>query len=167
MTDRHDRLVGMGLLTPVAIRVGSIAWLPKYLPRIVQCDNAIRKITRERYGLLDIAGLPNTTVVVAGRKSGVVRRTRLLAVPRDDGSWLVAGSYFGGPNTPQWVFNLRATDTAAIIDQGVTRTVRVRELHDADRAAAWQTLRSVWPNFDLYERRTDRTIPVFELTPVP
>ncbi|MGC4932161.1 nitroreductase family deazaflavin-dependent oxidoreductase [Gordonia sp. DT30] len=155
----------MGLLTPVAIRVGSISWMPRYLPRIVQCDNALRKITGERYGLLDIAGLPSTTVIVAGRRSGVVRRTRLLAVPRADGAWLIAGSYFGGTATPQWVYNLRATDTAEIIDHGEIRPVRVTELHDTARAGAWQELRAVWPNFDLYEMRTDRVIPVFELTP--
>lgn len=140
--------------------------MPRLLPHIVQCDNGIRKITGERYGLLDLAGLPNTTVVVAGRRSGTVRRTRLLAVPRDDGAWLIAGSYFGAASMPQWVYNLRATDTAEIIDRGVTRAVRVGELHDADRAKAWRQLRAVWPNFDLYEKRTDRLIPVFELTPI-
>ena len=36
---------------------------------------------------------------------------------------------------------------------------------DAERDAAWQTLRAVWPNFDLYEKRTDRRIPVFRLRP--
>ena len=39
------------------------------------------------------------------------------------------------------------------------------ELVDAERDAAWQTLRAVWPNFDLYEKRTDRRIPVFRLRP--
>ncbi|MEP9394232.1 nitroreductase family deazaflavin-dependent oxidoreductase [Gordonia sp. VNQ95] len=156
----------MGILTPVAVRIGSIPWMPRYLPQIVKCDNALRKVTGERYGLLDIAGLPNTTVVVAGRRSGVERQTRLLAVPRPGGSWLIAGSYFGGPTTPQWVYNLRATDTAAILDRGTAVPVRVRELHDQARADAWQDLRAVWPNFDLYEVRTDRLIPVFELTPI-
>ena len=39
------------------------------------------------------------------------------------------------------------------------------ELVGAERDAAWQTLRTVWPNFDLYEKRTDRRIPVFRLRP--
>ncbi|RPA57810.1 nitroreductase family deazaflavin-dependent oxidoreductase [Gordonia oryzae] len=155
----------MGLLTPLAVRIGSIPWMPRYLPQIVKCDNVIRAVTGERYGLLDIAGLPNTTVVVAGRRSGKERQTRLLAVPRSGGRWLIAGSYFGGEKTPQWVYNLRATDSAEIIDRGRRRAVRVAELHDDHRAAAWQELRSVWPNFDIYQKRTDRLIPVFELTP--
>ncbi|MFT4127877.1 MAG: nitroreductase family deazaflavin-dependent oxidoreductase [Gordonia sp. (in: high G+C Gram-positive bacteria)] len=155
----------MGILTPLAVTIGSISWMPRHLPQIVRVDDLIRRVSRERYGLLDIAGLPNTTIRVTGRKSGVIRQTRLLAVPQEGGAWLIAGSYFGGPTTPQWVHNLRAAGTAQIVDKGVPYDVRVTELDGAARAAAWQTLRGVWPNFDLYETRTDRVIPVFELVP--
>lgn len=156
----------MHMRTWAASKVGSIPWMPRYLPLIVKCDNLIRKGTRERYGLLDIAGLPNTTVVVAGRRSGIVRQTRLLAAPRVDGSWLIAGSHFGGPSTPQWVYNLRATDSAEILEGAVAVPVRVDELTADGRDAAWRELCDVWPNFDLYQNRTDRLIPVFELTPI-
>lgn len=154
------------MLTPLAVKIGSISWMPRILPQIVKSDNVIRKVTAQRYGLLDIAGLPNTTLVVAGRKSGVKRETRLLAVPRPGGIWLIAGSYFGGPTTPAWVYNLRAADTAEVLEKGRPQAVSVRELGDDERATAWQELRAVWPNFDLYEKRTDRVIPVFELTPI-
>ena len=56
----------MGLLTPLAIKIGSIPWMPKYLPQIVKCDKAIAAVTRQRYGLLDIAGLPHITDLNAG-----------------------------------------------------------------------------------------------------
>ncbi|MGV9825509.1 nitroreductase family deazaflavin-dependent oxidoreductase [Gordonia sp. NPDC003429] len=153
----------MGILTPLAVRIGSISWMPRFLPQIVQCDRAIQFVTGQRIGLLDIAGLPHITLAVPGRRSGVMRRTQLLAVPTDTG-WLIAGSYFGGPTTPQWVFNLRAAATAEVHDHGRTVGVQVVELDGDQRSAAWQTLRSVWPNFDLYEQRTDRAIPVFALT---
>ena len=39
------------------------------------------------------------------------------------------------------------------------------ELEGDERAEAWQKLRAVWPNFDLYEQRTDRKIPVFRIRP--
>lgn len=152
----------MGLLTPLAIKVGSIPWMPKYLPQIVKCDKAIAALTRQRYGLLDIAGLPHITVIVRGRRSGVERATALLAAPTDAG-WLIAGSYFGGPDMPQWVFNLRATDTVKVRHAGLTSEATVRELDGDERAQAWRVLRATWPNFDLYEKRTDRKIPVFSL----
>lgn len=154
----------MGVLTPLAVKVGAVAWMPRLLPQIVKCDNALQGLTRERVSLLDVAGLPNITLQVPGRKSGAVRRTRLLAVPvgRD---WLIAGSYFGAAKVPQWVYNLRAARTCEVDHHGTVSRVSARELDGVARKTAWQQMRAVWPNFDLYEQRTDRLIPVFRLSP--
>ncbi|WP_333618269.1 nitroreductase family deazaflavin-dependent oxidoreductase [Dietzia sp.] len=163
----------MGLLTPVAVKVGSIPWLPRYLPQIVIVDKAIQRVSRGRLALLDIAGLPSVTMHVRGRKSGAWRSTNLLAAPVGE-EWIIAGSYFGGASTPQWVFNVRAADRVVVEGRGGRgrghqrgeREYRPRELSGPERAEAWQELRAVWPNFDLYEKRTERTIPVFLLEPV-
>ncbi|MEZ0577902.1 nitroreductase family deazaflavin-dependent oxidoreductase [Nocardioides sp. MH1] len=155
----------MGLLTPVAVKIGSISWMPKLLPQIVWADNVVHRVTRDRYGILDIAGLPNLVLTVPGRKSGIPRSTNLLTVPDGD-DWLIAGSYFGAPKTPLWVANLRATETAEITYRRKDQRVSWRELSGADRDAAWQTMRATWPNFDKYAERTDRLIPVFRLTAV-
>ncbi|AZG44638.1 nitroreductase family deazaflavin-dependent oxidoreductase [Gordonia insulae] len=156
----------MGALTPLAIKIGSISWMPRLLPQIVVCDNALHTLTCQRYGLLDVAGLPNIDLRVVGRKSGAVRSTRLLAVPTESGAWLIAGSYFGGPEMPQWVYNLRATETVEVGHRGRTTTMTCRELDGDDRATAWKRMVEVWPNFDLYVARTERTIPVFVLEPI-
>lgn len=154
----------MGLLTPLAVRIGAISWMPKLLPVIEKSDVRLQQISRGKVSVLDIAGLPNLILRVPGRKSGVVRSTPLLCVPRD-GDWLIAGSYFGNPKMPAWVHNLRATDTAEIVRGGTPVRVRWHELSGDDRARAWQDLLDTWPNFRLYEQRTDRVIPVFSLTP--
>ncbi|WP_344785256.1 nitroreductase family deazaflavin-dependent oxidoreductase [Gordonia caeni] len=154
----------MGLLTPIAVRVGAIEWLPDYLPWIVKVDDGLQWATAGRVDLLTVAGLPSVTMVIPGRKSGVERTTTVLAAPVGD-DWLVAGSYFGGPKTPAWVYNLRAAETIQVERHGRLVPMRRRELAGDERAAAWQELRGVWPNFDLYERRTTRVIPVFRLTP--
>lgn len=128
----------MGLLTPVAIRIGAIPWLPKLLPQIVWLDKALHRVTRGRVTLLDIAGLPNLNLTVTGRKSGAERTTPLLCIP-DRETVLIAGSYFGGPKMPLWVGNLRAADGAARIQyDGEKFAVRATELTGDDRAAAWQ-----------------------------
>ncbi|ACY21956.1 hypothetical protein Gbro_2738 [Gordonia bronchialis DSM 43247] len=154
----------MNPLRATAVKIGSISWMPNYLPQIVKCDSALQKVTGGRLSLLDIATLPNVTIRVPGRSSGVMRTTRLLAVPDGD-DWLIAGSYFGGPKMPQWVFNVRAADSVEISRHQRTWTAVPTELDGDDRADAWQKLRTVWPNFDLYEQRTDRRIPVFRLRP--
>lgn len=154
----------MGLLTPLAVRIGSISWMPRLLPQIVTVDKTLQRVSRGRVSVLDVAGLPNLALTVPGRKSGVPRTTPLLCVPHD-GGWLIAGSYFGGPRTPVWVHNLRAADTAEVRFAGSTYTASWREVEGVERAAMWQVMLGTWPNFALYEERTDRTIPVFFLTP--
>lgn len=153
----------MGLLTPLAVRIGAIPWMPKALPLIEKTDSRLQRVTSGRVSLLDIAGLPNLMLRVPGRKSGVLRSTPLLCAPRSNGEWLIAGSYFGNPTTPTWVYNLRAADSAEIVVDGTPIEVSWREACD-DRPALWAELLDVWPNFRLYEQRTDRTIPVFVLT---
>jgi deazaflavin-dependent oxidoreductase (nitroreductase family) len=153
----------MGLLTPVAIRLGAIPWLPKLLPQIVWLDKLLHRVTRGRLTLLDMAGLPNLNLTVKGKKSGIERTTPLLCIP-DGHTVLIAGSYFGGPKMPLWVGNLRAADGAARIEYArETFAVDATELTGDDRAAAWRHMLETWPNYAKYEERTDRTIPVFRL----
>lgn len=154
----------MGLLTPLAVRIGALSFMPRFLPQIVATDKALQKVTGGRVTLLRIAGLPNLTLTVRGRKSGTPRSTPLLAVPRGD-AWLIAGSNFGGPKQPVWVVNLEANPDARITVGGRTSDVLARRLEDDERAAAWQHMLRTWPNYAKYEERTDRLIKVFELTP--
>src|SRR6476661_8507514 len=147
----------MGLLTPLAVRIGSISWMPKLLPQIVAVDKTLHRLTGGRVTILDVAGLPNLTLTVVGRKSGIPRSTPLLCVPDGD-TWLVAGSYFGGPDMPLWVGNLRAAGEAEVVVRGHSVGVTATELTGDDRAAAWRVMLRTWPNFATYEERTDRVI---------
>ncbi len=162
MTAGAGTLSVMGVRKRLAVAIGSIEWMPRYLPLIVKCDSGIQKVTGDRYSLLDIADLPNITLDVPGRKSGIVRRTRLLCAP-DGGDRLIAGSYFGADAMPQWVWNVRAAETVRVSHGGRQWECVPTELAGPERDAAWQVLRCVWPNFTLYEQRTDRQIPVFRL----
>ena len=152
----------MGLLTPVAKKIGGISWMPKLLPQVVWVDTRLQKLSRGRVTLLDVAGLPNVALTVPGRKSGIPRTTPLLCVPHA-GGWLIAGSYFGGPKVPLWVNNLRATDRALIRVKGEDIEVTWRELEGDERARMWRVMLDVWPNYAKYEQNTDRVIPVFYL----
>lgn len=99
---------------------------------------------------------------VVGRKSGIPRKTPLLCVPDGD-TWLIAGSCFGGPKMPVWVFNLRAAERAHIRYGKLETDVTAEELSGEARDAAWRTMLATWPNYAKYEERTDRLIPVFRL----
>lgn len=154
----------MGLLTPLAIRIGGISWMPRLLPAIVWVDTRLQRLTRGRFTLLDVAGLPNLMLTVPGRKSAIPRSTPLLCVPYN-GTYLVAGSYFGGPREPAWVANLDAAGAGELRFDGATRRFTARRIEDPERADLWTVMQQTWPNFAKYEQRTHRTIRVFELTP--
>lgn len=116
--------------------------------------------------MLRIAGLPTLTLHVPGRKSGVVRSTPLLCASWNNGM-IIVGSNWGGAKAPAWVHNLRAADDGQVEMSvyGARLFVDVRELSGADRDAAWSAAVRVWPNYEIYADRTDRTLPVFHLTP--
>ncbi len=155
----------MGLLTPIAIWLGSTTWMPKILPQVVWLDKSIHKLTRGRLTLVAIAGLPSAYLTVKGRKSGIERTTPLLCVP-DGETILIAGSYFGAPKMPLWVGNLRAAGTARVQHRKETFEVAATELAGDAREEAWQVMLKTWPNYAKYEERVDRLIPVFRLVRV-
>ena len=153
----------MGLLTPLAIRIGALEFMPKLLPQVVWVDTRLHKFSGGRVTVLDIAGLPNLNLTVKGKKSGIERTTPLLCVPDGD-TILIAGSYFGGPKMPLWVGNLRAAGGEAKVEFRKEKfAVQATELTDPERAEAWQVMLRTWPNYAKYEQRTDRLIPVFRL----
>ena len=156
----------MGLLTPLAIRIGAISWMPRFLPQITWLDRLIQRVTRGRLTILDIAGLPNLMLTVIGRKSGIPRQTPLLCVPHGP-DLLIAGSYFGGPKEPIWVKNVEANPEVTVRFRRRTAAMLARHIEGDERAAAWMHMLKTWPNFARYEQRTDRRIKVFLLTSAP
>jgi deazaflavin-dependent oxidoreductase (nitroreductase family) len=138
--------------------------MPRLLPQITGLDTWVQSVSGGWLSLLTIAGLPNLLLIVPGRSTGIDRSTPLLCVPQGSG-WLIAGSAFGGPQTPAWVRNLRAAERARVVFHGQQETVAAEELSGDDRVEAWAVMSRVWPNYALYEQRTSRLIPVFRLTP--
>lgn len=151
-------------LTPIAILIGGISWLPRFLPQITAFDKWIQRVTKGTWTLLRLAGLPNLMLTVVGRKSGIARSTPLLCVPFRRGQ-LIAGSNFGGQKSPVWVVNVRAAGQVQVRVNGVTRDAVPHELAGPERDEAWAHMLKTWPNYAKYAERTGRTIPVFYLEP--
>lgn len=136
----------MGLLSPLAVRIGAIPWRPRFLPQIMWVDKLIQRVTRGRLTLLDIAGLPNLMLTVPGRKSGILRSTPLLCVPYGQ-DILIAGSNFGGPEEPMWVTNIEANPEVTVRFRRRESAMVARRLEGDERAAAWSHMVNTWPNF--------------------
>ena len=109
-------------------------------------------------------GVPTLLLTVPGRKSGEPR-TSALIFARDGDDYLVVASMGGAPVHPQWYLNLEANPDAEVQIKGERIPVRARTASDEERPRLWDVVREPWPNYDVYQSRTDRVIPIVVLTP--
>jgi deazaflavin-dependent oxidoreductase (nitroreductase family) len=110
-------------------------------------------------------GVPTLLLTVTGRTSGK-RRTRALIFGRDGDDYLVVASMGGAPRHPQWYLNLVAIPEAELQVRASRLLVTARTAESpGERARLWKVMAGIWPNYDAYQARTDREIPVVVLSP--
>lgn len=100
-----------------------------------------------------------------GAKSGKVRKTPLVRVADGEGSYAVIGSQGGAPADPHWAHNLRANPIARLQDGAKVGDFTVREATGDEKDSWWGRAIAVWPDYDAYQARTERSIPLFVLDP--
>ncbi|MFP5254284.1 MAG: nitroreductase family deazaflavin-dependent oxidoreductase [Acidimicrobiia bacterium] len=110
------------------------------------------------------AGVPCIVLWTRGSRTGKVRKTPLIRVT-DGLCYAAVGSMGGAPKDPSWVGNLRADGRATVQDGPALHDVVARELAGDEKEAWWRRATEVWPAYDEYQARTDRSIPVFVLEP--
>lgn len=112
-----------------------------------------------------IGGYPICVVETKGRKTGKRRDIALIYLPIGDDVLLVA-SQGGMERNPLWVHNLLAEPNIRIMVGGKTTAMKARRVDAEEKAALWPHLLSLYPDFDEYQARTDRDIPVFRCTTI-
>ena len=103
-------------------------------------------------------------VTMKGAKSGKDRTIPLMHVSYKDGVILV-GSQGGAPKSPVWVKNLQANPDVVVHYKGKKMNLRARRVDDAEKAEVWPTCVAHYHEYDDYQARTDRNIPVFVCEP--
>ena len=110
-------------------------------------------------------GIPVIIVTNKGNKTGAIRKTPLMRVV-DGGNYVLVGSQGGAPKHPVWYYNLKVDPNVEIRDETKVQSMRVREVTDqAERDRLWAIAVAAFPNYDEYQGRTDRVIPVFLAEP--
>jgi deazaflavin-dependent oxidoreductase (nitroreductase family) len=109
-------------------------------------------------------GVPTLLLTTTGRKTGQPR-TSALIFARDGDGFLVVASTGGAPRHPSWYLNLVATPAAEIQVGGDHIPVTARSATDEEKPRLWGIVAEQWPNYNVYQTRTDRVIPVVILTP--
>lgn len=150
-------------LPAFARRFAQQPWVMSLAPVVVPVERVLRRVSRGRLGVLDLAGLPSIEITVPGRKTGIPRSTSLLYVPHG-ADFLVIGSNWGSERHPVWSANLRAAETAAVRHRGERFEVRVTEITGVERKRAWDHAIEFWPGYEMeYALSGYREFRMFEL----
>ena len=115
---------------------------------------------REANTLRD-TGIPIAIFWTRGAKTGKVRKNGLMRVEHE-GAYAMVGSQGGAPKDPAWVANLRAHPDEVTVQDGPEPWDGVaREVTGEEKRQWWERAVAVYPEYERYQQRTDREIPVF------
>jgi deazaflavin-dependent oxidoreductase (nitroreductase family) len=134
-------------------------WVAQHIRRYVETDGAKGHQWR---------GVQTLLLTTRGRKTGRLRRTALI-YGRDGDRYLVVASNGGSKKHPSWYLNL-ADNPEVELQVGAERFVaRALPAPPEERARLWPSMTSIWPEYDKYQAKTERDIPlvILERHPSP
>jgi len=104
-------------------------------------------------------GTSTLILTTTGRKSGEERRNALIYGMAGDDPMIVA-SRGGTPQHPAWYLNLRDNPPVQVQIRGDRFDARARDATPDERPGLWKQMTEIWPDYDAYQERTDREIPI-------
>ena len=128
--------------------------------RIMTAANVwLFRLTGGRLGARFPGGAPVCLVTTRGRKSRAERTVALLYLIDGDRVVLVA-SKGGMSHHPAWYLNLRDEPACEVEIANRRVPMRARTAGPAERRSLWPRLVAMYPEYDQYQLRTTREIPV-------
>lgn len=113
----------------------------------------------------ELRGMPIIVITSIGAKSGLVRKTPLMRVEHD-GEYAAVASLGGAPKNPVWYHNLKKNPHVELQDETVKKDYVAREVFDEERDLWWERAVAAYPDYADYQKKTERIIPVFVLSPM-
>jgi len=107
--------------------------------------------------------LPFMMLTTTGRKTGQRRTTPVLYL-QDETGLIVVASFGGSDMHPAWYLNLEQCPEAEVIVKGERRKVLARKLSPEEKKVVWPRLVQLYAQFENYQQRTRREIPLMRLT---
>ncbi|HWE88172.1 MAG TPA: nitroreductase family deazaflavin-dependent oxidoreductase [Pseudonocardiaceae bacterium] len=104
-------------------------------------------------------GAPVLLLTTSGRKTGNPY-TNPLIYGKDGDRFVVIASYGGAPQHPGWWRNLLKTPKATVQVGKESFTVTASEATGEERDRLWTLMTGLYADYDAYQKKTDRQIPV-------
>jgi deazaflavin-dependent oxidoreductase (nitroreductase family) len=110
----------------------------------------------------DWRGSPVLLLTTKGRTSGEPRTTPLIYQEHGD-DYLLVASNGGTDEPPAWFRNLEADPSIKVQVWGDEFDARARTATAEERPEMWRKMTATWPDYDQYQKNTDREIQVVVL----
>src|SRR5215469_13355055 len=110
-------------------------------------------------------GAPTLILTTTGRKSRRSSTPLIFGQHGDD--YLVVASRGGADQPPAWYLNLQANPEVEVQVLGDKFPARARTATADEKPALWRQMTGIWPDYDNYQRKTERSIPVVILQRQP
>ena len=109
-------------------------------------------------------GMPVVVITSVGAKTGKLRKTPLMRVEHN-GEYAAVASLGGAPKNPVWYNNLVKNPHIELQDGPHKGEYVAREVFGDEKAIWWERAVAAYPDYADYQKKTDRQIPVFVLSP--
>ena len=107
-------------------------------------------------------GVPTLLLTTRGRKSGEPRTIAIIYTPWKD-AYVIIASKGGSPTHPLWYLNILDDPHIEVQVKADRFKAVARTASSPEREEIWAECTKAWPNYDIYQSRTDRLIPVVVL----
>jgi deazaflavin-dependent oxidoreductase (nitroreductase family) len=104
-------------------------------------------------------GVPTLLLTTKGRKSGKPYTTPLI-YGKDGESLMIIASRGGADEHPQWYLNLAAEPEIEVQVLADKFKAKARTADGEEKARLWKTMAAIWPDYDQYQAKTSREIPL-------
>lgn len=158
----------MSMYSRMLRRIGGARWFATVASRAAPAADRIVYRLSGRRRLATPPAVPTLFLTTTGRTSGRRRRVAVSYV-ESDGDFLVVGTNWGKPTTPDWVLNLEANPRADIeVPGGKESPVTATRVEGSEADGMWRRFESMWPAYAAYRRRAGgREIAMFRLSAEP
>jgi len=126
-------------------------WVSRHIRQYVRTDG--------RKGHEWRKGVPTLLLTTRGRKTGRLHRTALI-YGVDGNRYLVVASVGGAAENPSWYLNLVQNPEVELQVGADKFTARARTAGAEEKPRLWRLMASIWPDYDRYQAKTEREIPV-------
>ena len=138
----------------------------EYIPSTydVAADHVARYLATDGEDGYEFHGATCVILTTKGRRTGAIRRSPVVKV-RDGDRYLAVASMGGAPKNPMWYLNLLENPEVTIQDKDEVHFLTARTATPAEKEELWPLAVAEWSDYENYQNRTERDIPLIICEP--